>query len=133
MMLLEGSYTQIPIILNSHLHVWKSSKSTKERHGFTRARRATKHQGFMLSEPGVQQTLMAHSVNSWNNKVSCSHFMSFNFHLGNLGLPWHPLTCWRHLYENLVNSLTTVTTIMKQIMCKIIWVWVSGEIKVVFF
>ena len=70
-----------------YLHVWQGPQSTEECHGFAGPWRPTQHQRFVLSQPGVQQALMAHSVNGGDDQICSGHFVRLHLHLGDLGLP----------------------------------------------
>ena len=45
----------------------------------------------MFSQPGVEQCLVAHSVQGWYHDVRVPHLVSLHLYLGDLVDPWGPL------------------------------------------
>lgn len=96
---------------SSHLHVRQGSECTEQGHSFTRARRSTKHQGFVLCQPGVKQSLVANGIQGGNHHVRRGHFVGLHLNLRDLALPGLPLACDAHLSNSKQRNMTLKLTL----------------------
>lgn len=99
---------------SSHLHVRQGSECAEQSHSFTRARRSTKHQGFVLCQPSVQQSLVANSVQGGNHHVRRGHLVGLHLNLRYLALPGLPLACDAHLSNSKQSNMTLMLTVITQ-------------------
>ena len=79
-------------IIQTDLHVWKTSESGEESHGFTRSWRSTQNNRFMFSEPAVEEMFVSHCVYGWYNQVCSSHSVCLYLYLRYSGRPCCPFT-----------------------------------------
>lgn len=79
-------------LMVSHLHIRQGPECTEQGHGFTRAWRSTQHQGFVLCQPRVKQSLVANSVKRGNHNIRRCHLVGLYLNLRNLALPGLPFT-----------------------------------------
>lgn len=82
-----------------YLKVRQSSESREECHSLSRSRWPTKHHGLVLGQPGVEEWLMADSVQGRHHNVRGTNLMGLHLYLGNLVVPLSPLTLDRHLHK----------------------------------
>ena len=65
----------------THLKIRQRPESREEGHGFTRARWATQHHGFVLGQPGVEEGLMSHCVYCGDHHIRGSNLVSLHLDL----------------------------------------------------
>ena len=82
-----------------YLKVRQSSESREECHSLSRSRWPTKHHGLVLGQPGVEEWLMADSVQGRHHNVRGTNLMGLHLNLGNLVVPLSPLTLDRNLHK----------------------------------
>lgn len=79
------------------LHVRQGAEGAEESHGLSGPRRATQNQGFVLGQPGVQQSLVSHRVQRGHHHVGRRHLVRLYLDLRYLALPGLPLARDGHL------------------------------------
>jgi len=80
--------TYIPTQCKCYLKVGQGSKGVEQCHGLPGAGGSTQQEWLVLSEPGVEEGLMPHSVECGYNNVWRSHLVGLHLNLGDLA---HPL------------------------------------------
>ena len=88
----------------TYLHIWQWAECTEQSHSLATAGRATEHQRFVLGKPGVQQSLVTHSVNGWDNYVRRCYLVGLHFNLWNLWAPQNPLTLECNLHQKIMGQ-----------------------------
>ena len=96
-----NAYTGIYAKYTPYLKVRQSSKCGKECHSLSRSRWSTEDHWLVLGQPGVEERLMADSVQGRHHNVRRTNLMSLNLNLGNLVIPLSPLTLDRNLHNGL--------------------------------
>ena len=92
-----------------YLKVRQSSESREECHSLSRSRWPTEHHWLVLGQPGVEEGLMADSVQRGHHNVRGTNLMGLHLNLGNLVVPLSPLTLDRNLHKSFTELLTMLT------------------------
>ena len=80
-----------------YLHVGQGPQGAEERHGLAGPGGPTQDQRLVLSQPGIQEGLVADSVQSGHHHVWGGHLVRLHLNLWHLGLPRRPLSTDGHL------------------------------------
>ena len=85
------------ILCIPYLKVRQSSECRKECHSLSRSRWPTEHHWLVFGQPGVEERLMADSVQGGYHNVRGTNLMGLNLYLRYLVVPLSPLTLDRNL------------------------------------
>ena len=83
-----------------YLKIRQSSESGEECHSFSRSRWPTEHHWLVLGQPGVEERLMADSVQGGNHNVRGTNLMGLHLYLRYLVVPLSPFTLNCHLCKS---------------------------------
>ena len=97
------------ILCMPYLKVRQSSESREECHSLSRSRWPTEDHWLVLGQPGVEEGLMADSVQGGHHNVRGTNLMGLNLYLRNLVIPLSPLTLDRNLHKWFTELLIMLT------------------------
>ena len=85
-----------------YLKVRQSSECREECHCLSRSRRSTEDHGLVFSQPGVEQGLVANSVQGRNHNVRRTNLMGLHLDFGHLVVPLSPFSLDRNLRDKTI-------------------------------